>query len=49
LVGGEDGVGEVGVVDEGGGVAVAPLKPGDRLELGPCAFAVNREALDPLP
>jgi len=27
----------------------APLKPGDRLELGPCAFAINREALDPLP
>jgi len=27
----------------------APLKPGDRLEIGPCAFAVNREALDPLP
>jgi len=26
----------------------APLKPGDRLELGPCAFAVNREPLDPL-
>lgn len=26
----------------------APLKPGDRLELGPCAFAINREALDPL-
>jgi hypothetical protein len=22
----------------------APLKPGDRLEIGPCAFAVNREA-----
>jgi len=27
----------------------APLKPGDRLELGPCAFAINREALDALP
>jgi hypothetical protein len=27
----------------------APLKPGDRLEIGPCAFAVNREALEPLP
>jgi hypothetical protein len=27
----------------------APLKPGDRLELGPCAFAINREALEPLP
>ncbi len=26
----------------------APLKPGDRLELGPCAFAVNREALPEL-
>jgi hypothetical protein len=26
----------------------APLKPGDRLEVGPCAFAINREALDPL-
>jgi hypothetical protein len=24
----------------------APLKPGDRLEIGPCAFAINREALD---
>jgi hypothetical protein len=24
----------------------APLKPGDRLELGPCAFAVNRESVD---
>jgi hypothetical protein len=24
----------------------APLKPGDRLELGPCAFAVNREAME---
>ena len=24
----------------------APLKPGDRLELGPCAFAVNRETSD---
>jgi hypothetical protein len=23
----------------------APLKPGDKLEIGPCAFAVNREAL----
>jgi len=27
----------------------APLKPGDRLEVGPCAFALNREALEPLP
>ncbi|HEX4141855.1 MAG TPA: FHA domain-containing protein [Candidatus Methylacidiphilales bacterium] len=27
----------------------APLKPGDRLELGPCAFAINREALEALP
>ena len=27
----------------------APLKPGDRLEVGPCAFAVNRETLEPLP
>jgi hypothetical protein len=27
----------------------APLKPGDRLELGPCAYAINRETLDPLP
>ena len=26
----------------------APLKPGDRLEVGPCAFAVNREALEAL-
>ena len=26
----------------------APLKPGDRLEVGPCAFAINREALAPL-
>jgi hypothetical protein len=26
----------------------APLKPGDRLEIGPCAFAVNREALEAL-
>jgi hypothetical protein len=26
----------------------APLKPGDKLELGPCSFAVNREALDAL-
>jgi hypothetical protein len=26
----------------------APLKPGDRLELGPCAFAINREALPEL-
>jgi hypothetical protein len=26
----------------------APLKPGDRLELGPCAFAINRESLEPL-
>ena len=23
----------------------APLKPGDRLEVGPCAFAINRETL----
>jgi hypothetical protein len=27
----------------------APLKPGDRLELGPCAFAINREELEALP
>jgi hypothetical protein len=26
----------------------APIKPGDRLELGPCAFAINRETLDAL-
>jgi len=26
----------------------APLKPGDRLELGPCAFAINREELEAL-
>jgi hypothetical protein len=27
----------------------APLKPGDRLELGPCSFAINRESLEGLP